>query len=176
MNTVLTQGRRATDWKSEAEKCPLSRGQKSCLQSFCSLLLTSLRRRAFHSLGFLIRGSCREVLAEKLLPSSRVGLPTRRRAGILTGSRRKPDRTFGLHLEEAVDSLRYFEAGRLGRKAVPDRLLEELGRAAVGEKFLKGIHRDPTEHLDCAAACTCLPVSADENQQISTVVGGGGKD
>jgi len=89
---------------------------------------------------------------------------------------RQPDRTFGLHLKEALDGIRHFEARRLRRKAVPDRLLEELGRAAVGQQFLKGIHRDPTEHLDCAAACTCLPVSADENQQISTVVGGGGKD
>lgn len=89
---------------------------------------------------------------------------------------RKPDRTFGLHLEEALDSIRHFEACRLGRKAVPDRLLEELGRAAVGEKFLEGIHRDPTEHLYRAAAYASVPVSADENQKIGAVVSGGGKN
>jgi len=89
---------------------------------------------------------------------------------------RQPDRTFGLHLKEALDGIRHFEARRLRRKAVPDRLLEELGRAAVGQQFLKGIHRDPTEHLYRAAACTSVLVSADENQKIGAVVSGGGKN
>ena len=46
----------ATDWKSEAEKCPASRGRKRRVNPPHAAVLTSLRRWAFSSLGFPIRG------------------------------------------------------------------------------------------------------------------------
>ena len=84
---------------------------------------------------------------------------------------RKVDRTFRLHLEEALDGIRHFEARRLRWKTVPDRLLEELGRASVSQQFLEGIRRYAAEHLYRATARISVP--ADKDQQIGAVMRGG---
>ncbi len=55
-------GRQATDWKSEAEKCPPSKRRSEYHLHAVELDLLSPGQWAFSSLGFPIRGSCLTTL------------------------------------------------------------------------------------------------------------------